>query len=83
MIAVDLRQQKELDIHQKAVQEIEIIGQLKKLGNNGDATDIGKNQSMFVLKILEKFKETRLKVSQEVKRYYKRWRIMKKQKSDK
>ena len=42
------------------------MGQLKKLGGNDNATDDCDNgQSMFVLTILEKIKETRLKFSQE------------------
>ena len=32
--------------------------------DDGNATDAGNDQSMFVLTILEKFKETRLKFSQ-------------------
>ena len=36
---------------------------IKKLDANGNAIDAEKNQSMFVLLILEKVKETRLKFS--------------------
>ena len=40
------------------------MGQLKKLDGDGNASDAGNNQSMFILIILEKIKETRLKLSQ-------------------
>ena len=46
---------------------MEFVGQLKKLDDdddNGNATDVGNDQSMFVLTILEKIKETRLTFSQ-------------------
>ena len=44
------------------MQQIELLGHIKKLDSNDDATDAGDNdQSMFVLIILEKNKETRLK----------------------
>ena len=36
-----------------------------KIDPNDNATNIDNNQSMFVLTILEKIKETRLKISQE------------------
>ena len=65
LIAVHLSRQKELDGDPKAIQQIELVGQLKKLNANDNATDAGNNyQSMFVLTILEKIKETRLKFSQ-------------------
>ena len=55
LIAVDLSRQKELDADPKAIQQIEFDGQLKNVdGINADGT-----QSMFVLTILEKNKETR------------------------
>ena len=59
LIAVDLSRQKELDADSKAIQQIEFVGQLKKLNadNNND-------ESMSVLTILEKIKETRSKLSQ-------------------
>ena len=41
------------------------ISKLKYLSNNGNATDAGNDQSMFVLTILEKIRETRPKCSQE------------------
>ena len=60
LIAVDLSRQKELDAGPKVIQQIEFVGQLKNNdGENADGT-----QSMFVLKIFEKIKETRLKFSQ-------------------
>ena len=52
--------QKELDADPKAIQQIELAGQLKKLDTNGNATNAGNDQSMFVLTISEKIKETRL-----------------------
>ena len=59
LIAVDLSRQKKLDEDPKIIQQIEFVGQLKKPNNkNNDA------ESMFVLIILEKIKETRLKFSQ-------------------
>ena len=59
LIAVDLSRQKELDADPKAIQQIEFIGQLQNAVNETVA-----NESMFVLTILEKIKETRLKFSQ-------------------
>ena len=50
LIAVDVRRQKELDADPKTIQQIEFFGQLK----NADGT-----QSIFIIKILEKIKETR------------------------
>ena len=51
LIAVDLRKQKELDADPKAIRQVA----------NGNKTDAaGAGQSMFVLTILEKTKETRL-----------------------
>ena len=64
LTAVVLSRQKELDADPKAVQLIEFVRQLKTLDHNGNATDAGGNQSMFVLTILEKIKETRLEFSQ-------------------
>ena len=54
LIVVDLSRQKEL-----AIQQIEFAGQLKKL--DADENDA---ESMFILTILEKIKETRSKFSQ-------------------
>ena len=54
LIAVDLSRQKVLDADPKAIQQIEFIGQIKKLDANDNATDAGNNdQFMFVLTILE------------------------------
>ena len=44
-----------LDTDPKAIQQIELAGQLKNLGN-----DIFDNQYAFIIKILEKIEETRL-----------------------
>ena len=44
-----------LDTDLKAIQQIELAGQLKNLGN-----DIFDNQYAFIIKILEKIEETRL-----------------------
>ena len=66
LIAVDLSRQTKLDADPKGIQEIEIVGQLKQLDINGNATDVGNDQSMFVLMILEKIKEMRLTFSKEV-----------------
>ena len=61
LITVDLSRPKELDADQKAIQPIEFVGQLKNTdGVNADGT-----QSMFVLTILEKINEMRLKFPQE------------------
>ena len=48
----------------KAIQQIEFLGQLKKLGDDGNATDEGSDQYMSILTILEKIKEMRLKFFQ-------------------
>ena len=67
LIAVHLSRQKleELDADPKAIQQIEFVGQLKKLDGNGNATyEWNNDEPMFVLTILEKIKETRLKFSQ-------------------
>ena len=39
-------------------------GQLEKIDDNGNVAGAGNNESMFVLTILEKIKETSVKVSQ-------------------
>ena len=61
-IAVDLSRQRQLDADSKAIQQIEIVGQLKKL--DAAAADDDDDESMFILTILVKIKETRLKYSQ-------------------
>ena len=58
LIANDLSRQKELNTDPKEIQQIEFVGQLKKLDDDGI-------ESMFFLTILEKIKETILKFSQE------------------
>ena len=65
LIAADLSRQKELDADPKAIQQVEFVGQLKKLDREDNVTDAtGNDQSMLVLTILEKKKKTRLKLSQ-------------------
>ena len=63
LIAVDLSRQKNLDTDPKAIHQIEFVGQLKNLGDNGNDKDVGNDQSMFVLTILENIKDTWLKFS--------------------
>ena len=63
-IAVDLSRQRQLDADSKAIQQIEIVGQLKKLDAAAAADDDDDDESMFILTILVKIKETRLKYSQ-------------------
>ena len=49
----------------KAIEQIEFVEQLKELDANDNATDVGNNQSMLVLTIIEKkIKEVKLKLSQ-------------------
>ena len=65
LIAFDLCRLKESDANPKAIQQIEFVGQLKKIGDDDNARAAGNNdQSMFFLTILEKIKELRLKLSQ-------------------
>ena len=61
LITLDLSRQKELDADPKEFEQIELVGQLKKL----DADD-NNTQSLFVLTILQKIKETRLNFFKEV-----------------
>ena len=71
---VDLSRQKELDADPKQLQQIELVGQLKKLNDNGNATDASADQNMFFLTILEKIKEIQLKSFQgSVKKMAKKW----------
>ena len=58
LIPVDLSRQKGLNADPKAIQLKEFVGQLTKLDENNNV------KSVFVLTILEKTKETRLKFSQ-------------------
>ena len=55
--AVDLSRQKELDADPKTIQQMEFVGELKKL--NG--TDVGQQQSMFFIS----FRKKRLNFSQD------------------
>ena len=72
LIEIDLSRQKELDADPKAIQKLKFVGQLNKLyaaaaaaaGDNDDDDDDDDTESMFILTILEKIKETRLKSSQ-------------------
>ena len=65
LIVIDLSRQKELDADPKAIQQVEFVGQLKKLdANDSPADTAGNDQSMFVLTILEKIKEMWIKFSQ-------------------
>ena len=58
LIAVDLSKQKELDADPKVIQQIEFIGQLKMQM----VKMLMERKNIFVLTILEKFKEARLKI---------------------
>ena len=58
LIRVYLSRLKKLDADPKAIQQIEFVRQFKKLDNNGNATDAGDDHKIFVLRILEKIKET-------------------------
>ena len=60
IIEVDFSRKKELDADRIAIQQIKFVGQLRNPDNA-----IVADESMFVLTILEKIKETRLKFSQE------------------
>ena len=64
LIVVDASRQKRLDVGPKAIQQIQLAGQFKKLGDDGNAADAGNDQSMYVWTTLEKIKETRLNFSQ-------------------
>ena len=48
LIAVDLSRQKQLHADLKAIQQIELVGQLKKLDDNDSATDDSSYQSIYV-----------------------------------
>ena len=60
LIAFDLSRQKELDSDPNANEQIELVGQLK----NVDGINSNRAESIFLLTILEKIKETILKFSQ-------------------
>ena len=57
LIAVSLSRQKQLDVNPKAIQQIQFVGQLKKLDINSNVTDAGDAQSVSVLTILKKLKK--------------------------
>ena len=57
--------EKKLDADPKAIQKLEFVGQLQKLDDDGNARDAGNGQSIFLLTILEKIKETRFRFFQE------------------
>lgn len=58
LVPVDLIRQKKVDADLKTVQQIKLIAQLKKnLDDNGNATDSGNGQNVFVLTILIKSKK--------------------------
>ena len=59
-VAVNLRRHNELYTDRKGIQQIEFVEQLKNI----DSINAYGAESMFVLTILEKIKETRLKFSQ-------------------
>ena len=62
-----MSRQNELDADPKAIQQIEVVEQLKKPDFDNNATDARDNdQSMLVLMIFEKTKETGLKFSEEI-----------------
>ena len=63
LIAVDLNRQKELDADPKAIQQIKFVRQLNNVDNDYNDTDANETQLIFILMILEKIKETRLKFS--------------------
>ena len=48
LIAVDLSRKKQLDADPKPFQQIEFTRQLKKLDDDGNATEAADDQSMFV-----------------------------------
>ena len=48
LIAVDLSRKKQLDADPKPIQQIEFTSQLKKLVDDGNATEAADDQSMFV-----------------------------------
>ena len=56
-IAVDLSRQKELDADSRIIQHMEFVGQLRKLDSNGNVTDPGNDQFMFVLNFRINFRK--------------------------
>ena len=53
-----MSRQKELDADPKAIQQIEFVGQSKKIDKISNATDGGVEQSMFFLTILNQRNKT-------------------------
>ena len=49
-----MNRQKELEVDPKVIKHMEFVEQLKKIDNNCNTTDASNDQSMFVLRILEK-----------------------------
>ena len=78
LIAVDLSGEKELDADLKAIEQIELVEQLKKLDNYGTATDTGSDQLIVCFNNFRKNQRTEVRI---FSRKYNglRWRIMKKQ----
>ena len=60
LIAVDLSKKTQLDADPNAIQQTELVGQLK----NENGINVDGTQSMVILTILEKIKEMRLKFTQ-------------------
>ena len=60
LMPVDLIRQKESDADSKAIQQVQLVWQLKNVGGE----NAGGTQSTFVLTIVVKNKEARLKFSQ-------------------
>ena len=60
LVATDLSRQEKLDVYSIKNQQTEVVVQLKTV----KGVNAGVTQSMFVLTILEKLKETGLKFSQ-------------------
>lgn len=55
LITVDLIRQKELDTNPKTanrIQQIEFVEELRKLDNNGSATDTDNDQFVFLFTVL-------------------------------
>ena len=60
LIAADLSSRKELNADPEAIQQIEFVGQSKELNNDNN----NNVESTFILTILEKIKERKLKFFQ-------------------
>ena len=58
-----MSRQKESDAAPNSVNKTCLLENFKKLDNNTNAADVGNNQSMFVLKILEKNQWNTTKIS--------------------